>query len=229
MGLCTTCLAMSAEWDDVLTDDIAPPDSPPPAQTVVVFDWDDTLFPSTWIGARGLGLQSEVTPALIEELRSVEEAACTILSNALRCARVVIITNAESAWVQRSATHFVPRLCDWIAKCEVISARSTYEPLFPDRPDIWKQHVFATEVSRWIHDRVDNIVSIGDSMHERDAVYAATECVRDAVRTKSIKFMEKPTLPFLQRQLHLIASFMEHICNFESHLDLMMTAHILSS
>ena len=70
------------------------------------------------------------------------------------------------------------------------------------------------------------IVSFGDSVHERDAVWTVTGELSGAL-TKSIKFVERPTLEQLCREVNLVRECMDYIVSFENDLDLMITISLL--
>lgn len=61
-----------------------------------------------------------------------------LLERALRCGLVVIITNAETGWVELSCRRFLPRCLPLVSSIRVVSARSTFEALHPDSPSDWK-------------------------------------------------------------------------------------------
>ena len=72
-----------------------------------------------------------------------------------------------------------------------------------------------------------NILSFGDSIHERAAIHTVTATMGPSVRTKSIKFVERPTVEQLKRQVDLVLSCFEDICAHNGCLDLMLTIQLL--
>lgn len=72
-----------------------------------------------------------------------------------------------------------------------------------------------------------NVLSFGDSVHERAAVHRVTAGLGPATRTKSVKFVERPTLEQLKRQVDLVASCFEDIVKHDGHLDLMLTISLI--
>lgn len=76
-------------------------------------------------------------------------------------------------------------------------------------------------------DHRKNILSFGDSIHERAAIHKVTANMGAATRTKSIKFVERPTVEQLKRQVDLVASCFEEICKHDGSLDLMLTIQLL--
>lgn len=114
--------------------------SPCAAETCIIFDWDDTLLSSSWLAHNGLRLDApeQVPPEAAALLAVLEESVAALLERALRCGSVVIITNAETGWVELSCRRFLPRCVPVVSRIRVISARSTYETLHPDSPADWK-------------------------------------------------------------------------------------------
>jgi len=126
----------------------------------------------------------------------LQDSVIALVERAVKCGPVVIITNAETGWVELSCKKFMPRVLPFLASVKVLSARSTFEALFPDSPADWKvgklagrpcRHViarpflqeqaFRQEICTYGQKRSDacirNILSFGDSIHERLAIHKA--------------------------------------------------------
>lgn len=97
---------------------VADPGFQDPENAVIIFDWDDTLLPTTYI-------LSTVIPSLAEEDRagvlpesSPHQAALAahahlvgfLLRTARRVARVAIVSNSLSPWVEASSARYLPGL-----------------------------------------------------------------------------------------------------------------------
>lgn len=205
------------------------------AETCIIFDWDDTLLSSSWLASNGLRLDSpDVLPAeATAQLTILEDAVIALLERALRCGTVIIITNAETGWVELSARKFIPRVIPMLMRVRVLSARSTFEALYADSPSDWKVQAFFQEIcAAYAGRRPDtrkNILSFGDSIHERAAIHKVTSNMGPLTRTKSIKFVERPTVEQLKRQVDLVSSCFEDLCGHNGHLDLMLTIQLLFS
>jgi hypothetical protein len=104
--------------------------------TFIGFDWDDTLLCSSFLSSRGLRLDSD--PNKVKELESqlteLSHSIIAVLSLALQYGPVTVVTNAETGWVQLSCQKFIPLVLPMLNKLTIISARSTYEPMFPGSP-----------------------------------------------------------------------------------------------
>lgn len=110
------------------------------ARAVLVFDWDDTLLCSSWLAQNGLRLDyPEVIPASIQkQLEALQTSVVALLRRALTFGKVMIITNAETGWVELSAKRFMPDVLTLLPELDVFSARSNFESLSPDSPSDWK-------------------------------------------------------------------------------------------
>jgi hypothetical protein len=137
--------------------------------TVVIFDYDDTLLASSFLAGKGFRLDADAPEKSSEidtGLRELEQSVISVLTQALKLGHVHIVTNAETGWVQLSAQKFLPAIVPILQKVRVISARSTFEGLHPDSPLKWKFCAFQealTSVYGGLETKVaKNVISFGD-------------------------------------------------------------------
>jgi len=211
--------------------------------TVIFFDWDDTLIPSSFLAENGLRLDSPEEQLILyqDQLKDLEDRVKTVLTLAMQMGKVMIVTNAENGWVQLSAQKFLPGLTPFIEKLDVLSARSTYENMF-DSPLKWKYYAFQQQLSNILSekkrfmdtgsDSIDcnimpqnNIISFGDSHVEREAIRAVCRSIPNAT-TKSVKFAERPSLEQLLRQIELVTKCFGYIHSHDGDLDLQLTVTV---
>lgn len=163
-------------------------------------------------------------------LTALANSVVRLLNDAKRVAsQVMIITNAETGWVELSAAKFMPDVLPVLRDIPVLSARSTFEPEYPDNPLDWKMAAFEQEVQRFVKASTaakKHVISIGDSIHERSALMAAMERVEDGV-TKSIKFVERPTVDQLMRQVDIMRSCIASVVAEKDPMDLMLSIQLL--
>jgi len=197
-------------------------------ETVIVFDWDDTLLCSSHLSSQGYRLDTdleleETYPAIRSELQQLESHVISVLKEALKRGKVNIITNAEAGWVELSARKYLPGVVPFLSYVNVISARSTYEHLYPGSPLKWKFSAFQERLSSLLSaEKVKkNVISFGDSHVEREAVRTVTQGVANT-KTKSIKFAEGPSIEQLSKQLELVINSFQYIISHEGNLDLML-------
>lgn len=102
-------------------------------------DYDDTLLASSWLAQNGLRLDGTepVPKEAQEQLGLLAESAANLLKLAMQYGEVIIITNAETGWVELSAKKFMPSLLPLLMNVRVISARSTFESMYAE-PSQWK-------------------------------------------------------------------------------------------
>jgi len=202
----------------------------PSEASLIILDWDDTLFPSTWLQQQGLqivvgsAMPSDEQKAL---LRRVARYVIRTLRRAKHLGHVTIVTNAEKGWVELSCSKFLPEVFPLLEGIKVLSARSTFEHAQPQSPVHWKCLAFRREITaffqapRFVEAGCQkNMISVGDSMQERVALHEAT-AGRDCW-TKSLKFEERPSPEQLMKQHKLLTACLRPFVAFEGSLDLCM-------
>jgi len=198
-------------------------------ETVFIFDWDDTVLPSTWVQRQGLRLDegSSVNACQREQLAEVANLAAETIRLAKQHGRVVFVTNAERGWIELSCQKFLPTLAPSLENVKLLSARTTYECARNASPLEWKLRAFEDEIARnygGVEALVDpsrrkNVLSLGDSVHERDALLRATTSLPNCC-SKSLKFAERPDLSQICKQHSLVISCFERIVHHDGNLDL---------
>jgi len=197
-------------------------------ETFFIFDWDDTVLPSTWVQRQGLRLDaaSQVSPEQREVLAEVAVAAGKTLRAARQRGTVVLVTNAERGWIELSCQKFLPTLSPMLENVKLVSARTTYEGSQSPSPLDWKLRAFDAEIARYFGPEVvsdpskrKNVLSLGDSVHEREALLRATSSAPNC-HPKSLKFVERPDIHQICKQHELITNCFDRIVHHEGSLDL---------
>jgi len=195
----------------------------PVEDTILIFDWDDTLLPSTWLTEQGLRL--EYNTQFTREQRGLLDKLSTRVAQTLTAAKqygkVVLITNAEEGWIELSCSKYIPTLLPLLEDVKKLSARTTYEHTV-ESPFGWKYLAFESEIGSFCSldpERRKNFISIGDSAHEREALIRVTETVPNC-SIKSLKFVERPNVEQLMKEHALIGGCFRHIVNHDGNLDL---------
>jgi hypothetical protein len=207
-----------------------------PNQTIIILDWDDTICPSTTcmrthglsvLGAPPDGELAEALEALTREAQALVEKACELAE------KVVVVTNAEEGWVDLSCKAWMPGIKDTISSCEVCSARSTWEPRGIASPAGWKARAFEDAIdkfySQYPNQSWKNIVSIGDAPHEREALSRVVRWAPSGkkCRSKSVKFVLRPSIQQLTRELQMLRDSLKEIVEHNDDLDLHFSAESL--
>jgi hypothetical protein len=249
-----------------------------PEQTIILFDWDDTLCPSNWIRANRPTL-SFFKPCPPDEhfqrpLRELQKHVEAVLHLAMRLGKVVIVTNAMEPWVETSCRNFLPDILSIVKDLPVIYARSMYDfceqgkgggkgagrGSSPSRgaalpgmftasgqnklggfngrmqmqqkddelaPQRWKELAFDQEItgfySRYSHQSWKNVISIGDSIFERDAVRRVVlnrPTAKKRCRTKTAKLLDEPEIDELVAQVRVIHDALGLMVQYDGNLDI---------
>jgi len=103
------------------------------SQSMVIFDWDDTLCPSHWIRINRPKLQyfqpCPEDPRYKQPLENLSDQVIKILRASNEICKTVILTNAQVGWVQISCLNFMPRVWPVIQELgiDIVYARQSVE------------------------------------------------------------------------------------------------------
>jgi hypothetical protein len=194
-------------------------------ETLILFDYDDTLCPSFWAKNLGYTISDDVTSKQHQELlHQVATSSARTLLEAEKRGKVVIVTNAETGWIELSCKRWMPGLYPTISKFECVSARSTWEPTGLQSPFDWKTMEFARRIKDFYSGRSwKNILSLGDSPHERQALQRATTPAvgpSKHCRAKTLKFVVRPTPAEIIAQLDAVSCALDQLVHHNDSLDL---------
>lgn len=181
-------------------------------KTLIIMDWDDTLFPTSWVVNNNINMANSQE---FHKHKTYFEILDKYLSNVLERAKclgkAIIITNAMPEWIQIATMH-LPKTSICLTAIDVISARQLYQE--KHNMDNWKKMAFKNENANY-----DNILSFGDAEYE---YYALIDLWRDNQHKylKSIKFVKSPNNFMLLEQLRIIKKKIYYLCKIPKHLDL---------
>jgi len=198
------------------------------AETFFIFDYDDTVLPSSWINRQGMRLDSNSIPTPQQMAALGEVAALT--AKTLRLARqrgtVIFVTNGERGWIELSCQKFMPTLAPLLETVKMVSARTKYESPSAPSPVDWKVCAFEDELAK--HFGKDglldpnarkNVLSLGDGVYEREALLMTTSALPNC-SPKSLKFVERPDISQILKQHELILGNFDGIVNHVGLMDL---------
>lgn len=171
---------------------------------VIVFDFDDTLFPTSHYYL----YKDKSYPQIAKSILNLISLAKKF------CDKLYIITNAEKDWVRMCTTEFLPG-CEKL--CDDVDIISTWN-YFPGDFSEWKLRAFKPILSPVLEGKNCQLISIGDSVHDREA---AITMKSENVTVKNIKLMNIPDLDQLLKQQIIICKILRHVFNYKNHLDLM--------
>jgi len=187
-------------WSDGDVDDSTPMWGPAnPVDTLIIFDWDDTLLCSTAINMNAWNCS---------QLEQLETLVASLLQTAMSLGETMIVTNGNATWVKDSSRRFFPNLEPLLERMQVMSARACYEQSFPGNPWAWKRHAFreilAQRQQEGYHGSSVNLVVLGDSPAEIEAARHASKVISGISTVKTVKFKETPSANELLGQLRRI-------------------------
>ena len=172
--------------------------------SIIIFDWDDTLLPTSFLTPGGIFDENiKLSQSDTEKLSKLEQAVAKLLNEAVEKGKVYIITNAGNGWVEYSANRFYPTIMPILEKIKIISARGQYEKVFPGNSRQWKIEAFLNLQKNLNISLVTNIICLGDSLFEMEAGRILASKFTEAF-IKTIKFREAPKLDELLKQLKLV-------------------------
>jgi hypothetical protein len=208
-------------------------------QTIIIFDWDDTLCPSTFLRAHmQYDARGRLAVRLDEKVRIeiglLAERALTLLQCAQALGKVIIVTNAKRPWVQVSCREFLPALNSTLRDIDVIYAPETvkgesWEGFTGCRLTEAKANAMKTVVtdfySRYPNQSWKNIVSLGDAFFEHTAIRQVVNARPSATqkrrcRTKTIKLLEHPTVAGMIVQLSIVSGWLFKIVQTDDDVDI---------
>lgn len=160
----------------------------------IVFDWDDTLFPTTfyqnYMNMYEYGYNTEIKEHIGKDLSKVDEAVYKLLTSALKSNKVYIISNASQDWLEKTSKLYPKSRSLFNFKREkdgfvtVFSARGYFENSLPEDPLDRTDYVLTKEGSlpvvsqlRWklrafrdvLSKRYGQVISVGDGLPEQFA------------------------------------------------------------
>lgn len=197
---------------------------PNPFLKAFIFDWDDTCLCSTYLSTRGYRLNTfgPFDEIFTNDLILLDDILCRLFEKGLQNGSVWIVTNSETGWVELTARRFLPSVARYLGRVVVISARSSYEYLFPGSPFDWKYTAFKEQITS---NGYSQIMGFGDQIVDRNALRKALSTCPFSGSTlkKTVKFADRPTLYQLYIQLLFVYQSWDQWENIERDMDLIMT------
>jgi hypothetical protein len=177
---------------------------------LIIFDWDDTLFPSSWLQqvdglqfTHGMPLEEAITSKLTEEqhdmLRTIVHDISILISRAKEYGHVLILTNSRDGWVKIACQVFYQH--NFLEGVEVISAQQWGNNATHFEPRYWKTNCLKDYLRH--HHNITEIINFGDSEHDRATMYDLKE-FNMSLCVKNVKFIEQPCVNSLKHQLIII-------------------------
>lgn len=173
--------------------------------TIFLYDWDDTLFCTSYLFPNGIHDDESIRSALklIDKMTILQELVYNLLFMSINKGKVYIVTNSSPGWVQKCIRKFYPKLQTLMNSITVISARGKFSQMYPEDMQMWKILTFEEIAEEYDSNLVSNIICMGDDDIEMEACELMVHKFREAV-IKTIKFKEKPSFNELKKTLKLV-------------------------
>ncbi len=192
--------------------------------SLMIIDWDDTLFPTSWVVQKDIDLHKKrIRDKYVIFFAELDNILCRFFMKLLNMSKVVIVTNARMKWIKKTS-ELIPNTSDLINNyIEIISARDLHEKQFPNNSHKWKELVFRDIINIRLSNS-KNIISVGDGNSEYLALnklYELPNFFTEYRILKAIKLKKKPTYSLLVNQIELITEDLYNIILHPEHLDLL--------
>ena len=172
--------------------------------SLIIFDWDDTLLCTTYLTPNGIFNESKnFSEKVLEKIKKIEDNVYELLKLAISKGDTYIITNAALGWVEYSTKRFYPKIIDLLKNIKIISARGKFDKIYPNNSRMWKISAFLEMQENFDRNLVTNIICLGDSVIEIEASQILASTFSQAY-IKTIKFKEDPKPEELNKQLLLV-------------------------
>jgi len=217
-----------------------------PDQTIIIYDWDDTLCPSSCLKRfsqfdRKGRLAARLDGPTRSELGMLADQVAPLLRFSMAMGKVVIVTNARRPWVDISCSNFLPALKSTLKNIPVIYALELVKDAQLQQLEKEDSGKLLTETkaramkaavtefySRYPRQSWKNVVSIGDALFEHAAirqVVGERPMQTRKCRTKTVKLLEGPSIAGLVVQLSIVESWLAKIVQVDGDVDIDMSAN----
>jgi hypothetical protein len=187
--------------------------------TIVICDWDDTLFPTSWINEENINLTDiRSRYRYARYFDSLDKHLSDTVKRIKKYGSLMIITNATRQWVQITLT-VLPKTKEALNNVPIVSARESFQNHCGIKD--WKKYTFKAELSKEGRTHYKNIISIGDANYEHHALVDLYKWdVIPHKYLKSVKFTRSTDYSDLFNQIQMIGDEIKNIIRAQRHLDL---------
>jgi hypothetical protein len=216
-------------------------------QTIIIFDWDDTLCPSSWMRKHAQfdqdgHLKAKLDQETRHELNMLADQVIPLIEAAQDLGKVILVTNAKRPWVDTSCRNFLPSCKNVVKPIPVFYALELLKDLDQQKLDKegacllteTKARAMKAAVtdfySRYPNQSWKNIISIGDAFFEHDAIRQVSrerphmDNMAKKCRTKTVKLLEGPSIAGMVVQLSIIESWLAKIVQLDNDVDIDLSA-----
>jgi len=209
---------------------------------IIIIDWDDTLFPTSWVNKNNIKFDDRNT---VDKYKlyflELDKTISSFLESLQKISDVYIVTNANINWI-KSCLQMLQLTANVIIQNNIrlVSARDNYSGK-KDSPTEWKIFTFQDIINDILNkinfnfkkNTILNIISLGDAMYEYIALIKLNTFLRKFIEDKlkdnncnfnyllkNIKFMDKPEFNYIIDQIQLVDKKKDEIINKLSYIDM---------
>ena len=181
--------------------------------TAIIFDWDDTLFPTTYYIKKKINKQNK--KYYMHKFKALENSIICLLKKSLQYKNVYIVTNATMTWFNMCVNKYCPGIIPYLGYVKgIMSARDIYSSILPDDVIAWKKMCIFDILGD--NKDITQIVFASDLNNDFESAYQVKNIV--PIRIKTFKFMEEPMICQIIRQQRDFTRFLDYIIK-EKKLD----------
>mmetsp|Transcript_4312 Transcript_4312/g.9282 ORF Transcript_4312/g.9282 Transcript_4312/m.9282 type:complete len:345 (+) Transcript_4312:219-1253(+) len=185
----------------------APPGAKLGGEVCIVFDWDDTILPTTWLQKNKLlTVAARMRPLWQRQLAQLAELCLKTIAIAEALGNVIIITASTPGWVEQSCEIFLPSM---LPKVRTLPCYA--------KPLSSMMMAFKVETFAKVCRSFSTVVSLGDGASERQGVLALAAPGR---KVKSVKMRDMPTMHQINQQHELLQTRLTDVVSTAQDLDL---------
>ena len=186
------------------------------SKTLIIFDFDDTLFCTKYFDTFTLSYQDiftcqtsleEINPCLVKELKELENTIIELFMNLQQNYDIIIISNANMKWINNCLTHFLEELKEYINEnnIKIYSAKNMFSKICKNKNE-WKIKCFKKVINELYKNQLKytdlNVVSVGDNNEEKKAVFGLVKINKYyKIRPKFIRMISYPSAATIILQL----------------------------
>lgn len=183
------------------------------SKKLIIFDWDDTLFPTTWLSVHNIKVDKIYDSTLLKYFKEIDKLIYKMFQS-IKNYESIIVTNASTLWV-RMCMELLPLTKN--IEIKVYSSREYYKKKNGETNnqsnDLWKKIFF----KNYVKGKFNNVMSIGDADYE---YLALIELSNNLTFTKVIKLLRYPTEKELYNELHILHTILPYYIDLNEDIDL---------
>jgi len=195
------------------------------SKTLIIFDFDDTLFCTKYLDTFSIPYKDifnnmisleEINPGLVIELKQLENTILKLFNDLKKKYDIIIISNAEITWINNCIAYFFEQLNEYFNENEIkiYSAKTIFSKLIKDK-NKWKIKCFRKAIKELYKNDLNidlNVISIGDGIEEKKAVFSLTKNVEfNKIKPKYINMISFPSAASIILQLKYLNNNIDDI------------------